>query len=339
MANRDILAIGASAGGVDALRFLASGLPRELPASVLVVLHLPPQYRSGLDGILAQAGRLPAGFAEDGQPLEKGRIYIGPPERHLLVDVDGNRIRLGSGPRENYARPAIDPLFRSTALCCAGRTVGVVLTGTLGDGASGLMALKQSGGVTVVQDPADAAFSEMPATALAQVEPEHVVGLADMPALLQRLVRQAAGAPAPANENLRYEVEIAVGDKGTMSAMDRIGRRSVLACPDCHGVLWEIEEGGLTRYRCHVGHAYAPESMAVALDENLGRALGSALRALEERVALVRKLHRQAIAQGHRRSAERWALRAEEYEKEAKLVRDSIRRVDEIAAATARAAD
>jgi two-component system, chemotaxis family, protein-glutamate methylesterase/glutaminase len=330
MANRDVLAIGTSAGGFDALRFLAGEFPRDFPASVVVAIHLSSQFRSALDAILTQAGPLLASFAVDGEKLERSHIYIAPPERHLLVE--SGYLRLGSGPRENNARPSLDPLFRSAALCCGPRTVGAVLTGTLGDGAAGLSALKQCGGITVVQDPSDAAYAEMPTTALIRSRPDHVVSLAGMPALFEKLVRQPAGQAVPVPDNLEYEVNVASGGLGTMYEMDRIGRRSVLACPDCHGVMWEIEEGELVRYRCHVGHAYSAEIMSLALDENLRQAFGSALRALDERVALARKLETQANTSGRTGIAKSWATKALEFEAEAKVIRDSIRRTDEIAA-------
>jgi two-component system, chemotaxis family, protein-glutamate methylesterase/glutaminase len=330
MANRDILAIGTSAGGFQALRFLAGEFPRDLPASVLVVIHLSSQFRSALDAILTQAGPLPASFAVDGEKLERGHIYIAPAERHLIVESE--QLRLGSGPRENNARPSLDPLFRSAGLCCGPRAIGAVLTGTLGDGAAGLSALKQSGGITVVQDPGDAAFPEMPTAALIRSQPDHVVGLAGMPALFEKLVRQPAGQAVPVASNLEYEVNIASGGRGSMGEMDRVGRQSVLACPDCHGVMWEIDEGELVRYRCHVGHAYSAEIMSLAFDENLKQAFGSALRALDERGALARKLEAQASTGGWTRIAESWAAKALEFEAEAKVIRDSIRRTDEIAA-------
>jgi two-component system, chemotaxis family, protein-glutamate methylesterase/glutaminase len=328
MGNRDILAIGTSAGGFEALRFIAGEFSPDFPASVLVVIHLPSQFRSTLDAILTQTGPLQATFAADGEKLERSHIYIAPPERHLLVE--SNELRLGLGPRENNARPALDPLFRSAALCCGARAIGAVLTGTLGDGAAGLMALKQSGGITVVQDPSDAAFPEMPTTALTRSQPNHVVGLAGMPALFEKLVRQPAGQPVPVTKAIEYEVEIARGGRGSMSEMDRIGRRSVLACPDCHGVMWEIDEGELVRYRCHVGHAYSAEIMSLALDDNLRQAFGSALRALDERIALAKKLDAQASSGGQTRVAKSWAAKALEFEAEAKIIRDSIRRTDEI---------
>jgi two-component system, chemotaxis family, protein-glutamate methylesterase/glutaminase len=148
MANRDVLAIGTSAGGFDALRFLAGEFSRDFPASVLMTIHLSSQFRSALDAILTQSGPLPASFATDGETLKKGHIYIAPAERHLIVERE--QLRLGSGPRENNSRPSLDPMFRSVALCCGSRAVGAVLTGTLGDGAAGLSALKQAGGITVV---------------------------------------------------------------------------------------------------------------------------------------------------------------------------------------------
>jgi two-component system chemotaxis response regulator CheB len=316
MIHRDILAIGTSAGGIEALRFLAGEFPPDLPACVLVVIHLSSQFRSTLDAILTQAGRLPASFAEDGEKFERGHIYIAPPERHLLVESE--RLRLGWGPRENHAKPALDPLFRSCALCCAPRAIGAVLTGTLGDGAAGLLALKQCGAITVVQDPSDAAFPEMPTAALTRSKPDHVVGLAGMPSLLEALVRQPVGQPTPVPQGLEYEVDIASGARSNMRELDGIGRGSVLACPDCHGVMWEIEDGGLVRYRCHVGHAFSAELMSLALDENLTRALPPQLRALDERTAVARKLQKQASEAGRTRIAESWERKAREFEEEAR---------------------
>jgi two-component system chemotaxis response regulator CheB len=330
MSNRDILAIGTSAGGVDALRFLASEFPKDLPASVLVVIHLSPQFQSSLDSILTQAGPLPARFAEEGTKLQHGQIYIGPPNSHMLVD--GYELRLGHGPRENNSRPAIDPLFRSIGLCCGHRAVGAVLTGSLGDGASGLHTLHECGGLTVVQDPGDAAHSGMPEAALSKFRPDHVASLAVLPSLFQRLVSEPAGLRVEPSRELVYEVDVARGGAANMNEMDRIGRRSLLACPDCHGVMWEIQEGTLLRYRCHVGHAYTAELMSLALDENLYRALGSGLRALDERVALAEKLYEQAEESGRTHLAESWRKKLAEYNHEAKILRESIRRFDEVAA-------
>jgi two-component system chemotaxis response regulator CheB len=221
-------------------------------------------------------------------------------------------------------------MFRSIAQCCGSRGIGVVLSGMLGDGAAGLLALKQCGGITVVQEPSDAAFSDMPANALQRAQPDHVVPLAALPALLKKLVQQPAGKSVPASERLRFEVEIARSGRSNMNEMDRIGRRSVLACPDCHGVMWEIEEGDLIRYRCHVGHAYTAESMRHEIDENLTQALASALRALDERVAIAEKLRDKAIADQHLRSVEWWQRRVVETQREAEIIREAILRMEQV---------
>jgi two-component system chemotaxis response regulator CheB len=331
MANRDILAVGTSAGGVHALTFLAKQLHPQFPASVLVTIHLASEARSALDKLLSRAGPLPAQFATDGDALKKGQIYIAPPNRHLIVD--GHRLALGEGARENNARPSIDPMLRSAAVCCGARTIGVVLTGTQGDGASGLWALHRAGGISVVQDPTDAEFPEMPLTALNRIQPDHTVRLADLPALLNGLVHQPAGKPKLVPPSLKFQVEIARGEHATMDEMDGIGRRSVLACPDCGGVMWEIDEGELSRFRCHVGHVYTAEMMSLALDENLHRALASAQRALEERVALARKLSQQSLDAGHPLLAETWGEKAREFEREMDIIRTSVRRMDQLAAA------
>jgi two-component system chemotaxis response regulator CheB len=330
MANRDILALGTSAGGVEAIIFIAGRLQRNLPASILLTIHLPMHSRSSLDEILTRAGPLPACFAKDGDILRKSHIYIAPPDRHLVVD--GDHISLGEGPRENNARPAIDPMLRSAAVCCGSRTVGVVLTGTLGDGASGLWTIRQSGGITVVQDPKDAAYSEMPLTALNRAKPDHIAQLKDMPALLTSLAHEPAGETKALPRSAHYEVEVARTGRGDMDQMDKFGRRSVLACPDCGGVMWELDEGDLSRFRCHVGHTYTAEVMSLALDDNLRRALASAVRALEERTALARKLYHQAKNSGHRLLAETWAAKMNEFERESEIIRNSTRRMDRLAA-------
>jgi two-component system chemotaxis response regulator CheB len=336
MGNRDILAFGTSAGGVEALIFLAKSFPANFPASIIITIHLPSHFNSSLDDILSRSGPLSAAFATNGAMLRKGRIYIAPPGSHLLID--GDHLSLGIGPRENNVRPAIDPMLRSAAVCCAHRSIGVVLTGTLSDGASGLQALSQCGGMTVVQDPSDAAFSEMPLTAVNRAKPDHVVHLQSMPALLESLVHQPAGEAAPAPPTVQYEVEIARSGRASMSDMDRIGRRSVLSCPDCGGVMWELDEGGVPRYRCHVGHAYTEELMSLAVDESLRRALASALRALDERAALVTKLEEQAVKEGRSTLAQSWARRGREFAREAAVIEEAMSRLDQMVAQVAQRA-
>jgi two-component system chemotaxis response regulator CheB len=331
MTNRDLVVVGTSAGGFDALRLLASGLSADLPASLLVVIHLGRQRPSELDAILTRVGPFTASFAAEGDLVRHGHIHLAPPGRHLLLNEDGATLSLGTGPRENNTRPAIDPLFRSVALANAHRAIGVILTGTMNDGASGLAALKQNGGIAVVQDPDDAAFGEMPSAALRLVAPDYRVRLTEMAELLDTLVRKPAGRSNAGVSGLAYEVDMARGSRGSMRAMDSLARRSVLACPDCHGVLWEIDEGEINRYRCHVGHAYTTEMLKVALDENLHRAMGSALRALEERLALVQKLEQEAIQTQHSASARDWSAMGKDFEREIEIIRSAIARVNGLA--------
>ena len=327
--GHDVIAIGASAGGVEALVTLIGGLPADLQAAVLVCLHIPAGT-SVLPRILSRAGTLTAHHPHTGEVLEPGQVYVAPPDHHLLV-ADGS-LRLVRGPVVNRARPAIDPLFASAADAYGPRLVAVVLSGMLDDGTEGLRWVKARGGVTVVQDPHDAAFPEMPLAALNRAKPQQVVGLAEMPTLLHRLVHQPASQRVPAPDAVRLEVEIARSGHSSMSDMEKIGRRSVLACPDCHGVMWEIDDGDLVRYRCHIGHAYTEDMMSLALDENVRRALASALRALEERIALAERLRSQASARGHNQTADTWADKKQEFETEADVIRKAIQRADEISA-------
>jgi two-component system, chemotaxis family, protein-glutamate methylesterase/glutaminase len=327
MANRDIVAIGTSAGGFQALLFLVKALQKNFPASILITIHLPSEFRSSLDEILSGAGPLRASFANEGDIIEQSRIYIAPPGRHLLVI--GEQLWLGIGPRENGSRPAIDPMLRSVAVCCGNRAIGAVLTGMLVDGAAGLWAINQTGGKTLVQDPADAAFPEMPQMALKRLEPDHVVRLKDLPELLNDLVNKPAGEPIAPPEKLRYEVEIAKNGRASINGMDWFGSRSALTCPDCGGVMWNVKDGSISRYRCHIGHAYAEEQMVVSLDDKLKRAMATALRTLNERVALVAKLRDQAKQVGQLELADSWSKRAREFEKEADVITEAIGRLDQ----------
>src|SRR4051812_33241997 len=214
MQSHDIIVIGASAGGVETLKQLVAGLPAELPAAVFVVLHVTPNGPGYLPRILEKAGPLPVCSPKDGDGIANGRIYVAPPDHHMLVEP--GRLRVVRGPKENRHRPAVDPLFRSAAWAYGPRVIGVVLSGTLDDGAAGLWAIKSCGGVAVVQDPEDALFGEMPASALACVDADHVAPLEEIPLLLAELVRSpATGAHDPAvAEKLKIEDQSTMMDRG-----------------------------------------------------------------------------------------------------------------------------
>jgi two-component system chemotaxis response regulator CheB len=281
MPGHDIVVVGASAGGVEALSQLARGLPPQIPAAIFVVLHTPPFGNSVLPLILKRAGRLPVAHARDGEPIQTGRIYVAPPDHHLLVGR--GFVRLVRGPRENRNRPAVDPLFRTAARAYGRRVVGVVLSGTLDDGTAGLMAIKRLGGVAIVQDPDDALFAGMPQSAIENVEVDHVVPLDFVADLLDKLAREPVEETEEESvpEDLDKEAAIEALDLAAIENGERPGTPSTFACPECGGTLWELQEGELTRFRCRVGHAFSPDSLLAEQSEALETALWSAFRALE----------------------------------------------------------
>jgi two-component system, chemotaxis family, protein-glutamate methylesterase/glutaminase len=322
MPDHDIVVVGASAGGVEALVGLAASLPADLPAAVFVVLHVPPTGTSVLPDILSRHGRLPASHAKDGEPIEPGRIYVAPPDHHLLVRTD--HLHLTRGPRENGHRPAVDPLFRSAAREHATGVVGVVLSGALDDGTAGLVAVKARGGVAVVQDPSDALYPGMPASALEHAKVDHVLPAASIGALLARLASEPAQVPpGPAPTDMKVEVEV---EGFSLQAMEgeHPGEPSGFSCPDCNGVLWAIRDGGLQRFRCRVGHAWSSESLLTRQSEALEAALWIALRSLEERAALARRLAEPARRRGHTITATRFEEQATEAQQAARVVRELL---------------
>jgi two-component system, chemotaxis family, protein-glutamate methylesterase/glutaminase len=297
MATRDVIVVGASAGGVEPLRRMASDLPPDLPAAVLVVLHLAANQPSALAEVLDSAGSLPAKTAEDGEELRRGRIYVAPPDLHLMIE--DNHLRVIHGPKENRYRPSVDVLFRSAARVYGPRVIGVVLSGSLDDGTAGLVAIKVRGGVAVVQDPAEAFSDGMPRNAMRYLEVDHVAKASAIGKLLDGLAREPISdvAPPPTREMVA-ETRIARLDPDTLQSEDKPGVRSVVACPDCRGVLWEIQEGDLLRFRCRTGHAFSPETLLAAQGDGIETALWEALRAIEERVSLRRRLVQQAKERG-----------------------------------------
>ena len=331
MPDHGIVVVGASAGGVEALTDLAASLPSDLSAAVFVVLHLPATGTSALPEILRRHGPLPAAHVRDGEPIQPGRIYVAPPDHHVLVRT--GHVHLSRGPRENGHRPAIDPLFRSAAREYAARVIGVVLSGALEDGTAGLLAIKSRGGIAVVQNPEDALYPGMPGNAVEHAQVDHVLAAASMGKLLTRLLADLAEPPAdPAPTGMRVEVEM---EGFSMEAFEgnHPGRPSGFSCPDCHGVLWQIKDGGLERYRCRVGHAWSPESLLTQQSEALEAALWVALRSLEERAALARRLAEPARRRGHAITATRFEEQAAEAQQAARLVRDLLLNRDTFATA------
>lgn len=322
MQGHDIIVIGASAGGVEALLAVVGELPKDLPASLFVVLHIPAQAPSVLASILAGNSRLPALSPKDRTRIERGCIYVAPPDHHLLID--GDHLRVLRGPTENRHRPAIDPLFRSAAWSCGPRVVGVVLTGTMDDGTAGLGAVKTCGGTTVVQDPADALFPCMPKNAIRSVQIDHCLPLSDIPRLLSQLAQQPLpeGSFTPP-ERMGIEVEAALLER-SIEDMDKVGVPSVYSCPACKGSLWELEEGKLTRYRCHIGHSYMPESLVADQSEGIMTALYSALAAVEEKGAMLRRIG-EGLGSALPKERKRYEEMAVRQEEQAELLRSLLR--------------
>ncbi len=323
MANRDLIVVGASAGGVAAMQQIVAGLPADLPAAVLMVLHMSRQ--SLLAQILNRAGPLRAGSAHLGEPIQRGRIYVARPGYHLLVKPGGS-LDLFRGPRENGSRPAIDPLFRSAAAAYGPRVIGVLLTGTLDDGTAGLLAIKQAGGLAVVQDPADAEFAEMPAHAIDAVPVDHIVPLREMPALLAMKTQEELS-----------EVTIAVGNRRRRGGSMRDEgnplevQATALTCPECGGVLTETQEGGLSHYRCYLGHAYSPYALDEEQSENAERALWHAIRQLEEQATFCRGLAGKSRGDSMRRFVRDLERKADEAERDAAVIREMLQRKRETA--------
>lgn len=320
VAKKDIIAIGGSTGSGAVLRQLLRDLPSDLPASVFVSTHIPAHTPSLLAEVLAGNVALPVSQALDGQAIELGRIYVAAPNRHLLL-IEGT-IRLGTGPRENMVRPSIDPLFRSAALSYGPRVVGVVLTGMLNDGAAGLNAIKSQGGTAVVQHPLDAEADQMPLAALEATEVDHVAPAAKLGELLGAIAGTDAGPFHPPSDELRLEVEIAAGARLGSEKLRRIAIPSALSCPDCHGVLSEMNGAGPLRYRCQIGHAYTAENLVAHIEE-VDEAVRVAMRVMEERVTLVERMALDARSTGRTAVAELYEKRAEEYRGYANTLRDA----------------
>ena len=317
MTGRDIIAIGGSAGSVDVIRRICSALPADLDASVLIAVHVGPGSPNLLAGILDTGGPLRATTAIDGEPLQHARIYVAPADRHLVID--GSTIRLGRGPRENMARPAIDPLFRSAGISAGPRAIGVLLSGLLNDGASGLADLRRCGGVTVVQNPLDAAEMEMPRTALLASDVDYRASAGDLADLLIRLAHQQPGPIISPSASIALEVAIAVGRLSDSSIIAEFADPVPLNCPGCGGTLSQIRRFPL-RFRCQVGHGYTAEALAHEQEGSVDEALRIALRVMGERAVLMEKLALDALQAGRTAAGTAFEERAQEYRRSADVL-------------------
>lgn len=314
MAKRDIVVIGASAGGVYALKALVSALPPDFDATIFVVLHVSPHSPSYLPDILNHAGPLKASHPKDGEPIRRGHIYVAPPDHHLLVEYD--QVVVKKGPKENRFRPSIDALFRSAAYSYGARVIGVVLTGLLDDGTSGLWSVKRLGGLGVVQEPEDALYPSMPDNVLQNVDVDYQVPIAELASLLCRLIEETV--PDKSNllkENMNRmetEVNIAAQDNAFEMGILELGELTPLTCPECSGALVSIKEGKLVRYRCHTGHAYTASTLLADVTQSVEESFWKAVRSLEETVILLEQSARQFAEGGNMAAAEQFSQKARE---------------------------
>jgi len=327
MQRRDIVVVGASAGGVEALSRLVSLLPAEFPAAIFVTVHFPPSTTSVLPRILNRAGPLEAHHPRDRDVIEPGKIYVAPPDHHLLLA--SGRVRVVRGPTENGNRPAIDPMFRSAALSYRARVIGVVLTGNLDDGTAGMQAIKRRGGATIAQDPADAMFPSMPTNAIDYGVVDHVATLDEIPSLLVQLTSRdvdestevlVSDDASRENELSQYDLEMIQNEE------EHPGTPSTFSCPDCGGVLWEIQDGEMVRYRCRIGHGWTSDGLVFQQTQMIDDALAMALRSLEESANLSEQMAKRARRRGHEMLAARFDENRRAAERRAAVIREVILR-------------
>jgi two-component system chemotaxis response regulator CheB len=310
---------------MDALEKVVSGLPADLPATVFVVWHLPPGIKSVLPNVLSRAGPLPASNPQDGDPILPGHIYIAPSDHHILVER--GFMRVTKGPKENRFRPAVDPLFRSAAYVYGARVIGVVLSGALDDGTAGLWTIKLRGGTAIVQDPSDALHRSMPINALENVQVDYKVPALEIGPLLGLLTRQEAKPqpeiPEKEQRKTEHELKIAAERDALDESVMNYGELSPFTCPECHGVLTQLEEGKIVRFRCHTGHAHSANTLLGSITEQTEDRLWDAIRALDETVMMLNAMGERFAKAGNTKAAEQCFDKAREAHERSKPIREA----------------
>ena len=287
---------------------------------------MSPDVRSVLPQVLNRAGTVHAAHAYDNEPIAPNRIYVAPPDRHLLVE--NGLVRVTHGPKENRFRPAVDPLFRSAAHTYNKRVIGIVLSGALNDGTAGLWTIKHRGGLAVVQDPSDAEVPSMPESAAREVAIDYSVPVAEMARLLVRLsseeIKETSEAVMEDDKKTAIEVRIAAADNAFEIGVMNLGEPSPFACPDCHGVLLVIRDGGMKRYRCHTGHAFSADTLLATVTENIEDSLYGALRGVEESILLLNHMGDHFAEANSKKLAALYFQKAQEAEQRAQFVRRAV---------------
>jgi len=322
MEKRNIIVIGASAGGYETLKLIIRNLPPKIDASIFIVWHMAPTIRGVLPQVLNRENSIHVDHAVDNEKIETNRIYIAPPDHHLILE--NGRVRVTHGPKENRFRPAVDPLFRSAANAYRNRVIGVVLSGALDDGTAGLWTIKNYGGLAVAQDPNDAEVPSMPENAIREVSVDYVVPAAEMADLLVRLSGEEVeikNTPMNEDEKNQVEIKIALEDSAFNAGVMQLGSLSPFTCPECHGVLSALKDGNRVRYRCHTGHAYSADSLVAAVTESIEDSLYNALRNIEESIMLLNHIGDHLAEANQGRLAALYFKKAQDAEARAELVR------------------
>ncbi|HEY9783671.1 MAG TPA: chemotaxis protein CheB [Leptolyngbyaceae cyanobacterium] len=324
MSKRDIIVIGASAGGTEALKKLVAQLPDNFLGTLFIVLHISPECRSVLPQILDRLCPLPVVQATDSEAHQPGRIYVAPPDHHLIVEQ--GLVRVTRGPKENRFRPSVDVLFRSAARAYGKRVIGVVLAGALDDGASGLYAVQEQGGIAVVQDPFEALYPSMPISAMKAVAVDHCVPIAELGSLLVSLTTKAVSSEEvfSVSEQMEIEVGVAREDNAFKRGIMKLGEPSPYSCPECHGVLLRLKQGKLIRFRCHTGHAYSPNSLLAEVTKSIDDALWNTLRGIEESEMLMSHIAQHLREANDVDTAELFLQKADDAQRRADLVRQAV---------------
>ena len=326
MPAKRIVVIGASAGGVESLCDLVASLPPVVDAAIFVVLHIPANCMSSLPEILQRHGPLKASHAKNGQAIETGRIYVAPPDHHLLVDK--RAVIVARGPKENRNRPSIDALFRSAAYAHGSAVIGIVLSGALDDGTSGLWSIKRMGGISIIQDPAEAIFDSMPSSALLQVKIDHCLESRNMGPLIAKLtkkpIRQTARASAGEISRMKQEISIAIDGDAFKKGVMEMGPPTPYTCPECRGVLVKLDGEPVARYRCHTGHAYTDNALLSGIMDRVDASYWDVMRSLEESAMLLGKMGDQLKGVGDKKSARLLQQESRRANEQARRLRESV---------------
>jgi two-component system, chemotaxis family, protein-glutamate methylesterase/glutaminase len=316
-----IIVIGASAGGFEALKILMAGLPRGFTTPIFIVWHMSPDVPGILPQVLNKANTIVAAHAYNNEVIQPNRVYIAPPDHHLLIDE--GKVLVTHGPKENRFRPAVDPLFRSAAYTYGNKVIGVILSGALDDGTAGLWAVKHYGGIAIVQDPRDAEVPSMPENAMREVAIDHCVQISQLPELLVRLSTEPItnNVVVMKDEQTKKEIQIAAEESGMKKGIMKFGELSPYTCPECHGVLSILHNDNIVRYRCHTGHAYSADALMASITEKIEDSLYSAIRGMDENIILLNHLGDHSAEANQPKLAALYFQKAKEVQERSEPVR------------------